>query len=113
MNLIITGAPGAVINGPQGRLCQISSSSGLGTISAGSSPGLGNIQTILLAIAGQASLLTFNGTTAERNSAWSGSPAAGQRPPLGTGYFDTTLGAQLFAEAYSSSGWSSTTTVGV
>jgi hypothetical protein len=85
--------------------------SGLGTISVGAT--LSAVQALLQGIPSGCRLLTFTGSTLERQATWASSPNAIGAAPIGLGYFDTTLSAQLFSDGLTSSGWSSRTAAGV
>jgi hypothetical protein len=110
MQLIIIGQPARVIRGPQGVLCTLGSG-GLGTISVGTS--LAETGSVLLSLGDQAGVLTWTGTTAERQATWASGPTRVGCAPRGTAYYDTTLGAQVFADGVSSTNWSSTSSAGV
>ena len=110
MQLLIIGQPSRVIRGPQGILCTLGST-GLGTIAVGTS--LAETGSVLLSLGDQAGVLTWSGTTAERQATWVNIPNRVGAAPRGTAYYDSTVGAQLFADGYSATGWSSTSSAGV
>ena len=86
-------------------------SSGLATISVGAT--LSAIQALLQGIPSGCRLLTFSGTTAERQSVWGSSPTAVGFAALNTPYYDSSLSQQLFADGLSATGWSSRGTAGL
>jgi hypothetical protein len=83
----------------------------LATVAVGAS--LGFVQGLLQALPTGVRLLTFSGTTAERQATWGTSPTAVGFAALATPYFDSSLGAQLFADGLTATGWSSRTAAGV
>jgi hypothetical protein len=86
-------------------------SSGLATISVGAS--LSAVGALLQALPSGIRLVTFSGSTPERQSVWGTLPNGVGFAALGTPFFDSTLGAQLFADGVTGTGWSSRTAAGI
>ena len=87
-------------------------SSGLATISVGAATP-GAVQSLMQNLPAGIKLVTFVGSTLERQSAWATAPAAIGSPPLGLAFYDTSLSTQLFGDTVSATGWSSRTAAGV
>jgi hypothetical protein len=83
----------------------------LATVSVGAS--LSAVQALQQGMPSGCRLLTFSGSTVERQATWGSSPNAIGFAALNTPYFDSTLSQQLFAEGLSATGWSSRTSAGV
>lgn len=64
-------------------------SGNLGTISVTATPA--GVQSLMGNLPSGVKLLTFTGSTAERQSAWATAPSAIGSPPLGLPYYDTSL----------------------
>jgi hypothetical protein len=83
----------------------------LATVAVGAS--LSAVQALQQGMPSGCRLLTFSGSTTERQSTWGSSPNAVGAAALGTMFFDSTLSQQLVAENLSPSGWSSRGTAGL
>ena len=86
-------------------------SGNLSTISVGSTPGA--VQSLMQNLPSNVKLLTFVGSTLERQTVWATAPTAIGAPPLGLAFYDTSLASQLFGDTVSSTGWSSRTAAGL